>query len=269
VPDDLAGPAYWDGVWGDEGVAAPIDPRAGGVRNSLNRRFDRFFRDVLAPLGRGSALLEAGCAHSRWLPYFALELGFEVCGVDYSASGCAGTRQVLERAGVPAEVVQADFFQPPPQLAGRFDVVVSFGVVEHYRDTAGVIRALSRFLRPGGLMVTQVPNMVGMVGTLQRWFNRPVFEKHVPLSTAALEDAHHAGGLDVESCQWFAFANFGVVNLGGLPAGGGREAKRLVTTALVALSAGAWALEDRGVRLPPNRRSSPYVVCVARKPLGA
>lgn len=269
MTDDLAGPSYWEGVWGGERAGTPIDPRAAGLRNHLNRRFDRLFKDVFAAADPApTSLLEAGCANSRWLPYFAREFALDVCGVDYSATGCAGARAVLERAGVAGEVVQADFFEPPAALLGRFDAVVSFGVVEHYGDTAGVLRALARFLRPGGVMVTQVPNMAGLVGALQRRFNRPVFEKHVPLSADALGAAHREGGLDVVSCEWFSFANFGVVNLQGVPPGAAARAKRLVTTGLVAASAATWALEERGVRLPANRLSSPYAVCVARKPSG-
>jgi SAM-dependent methyltransferase len=61
---------------------------------------------------------------------------------------------VLDAAGVPGEIVCADLFAPPPHLLAQFDVVVSFGVVEHFDDTAACVAACARLVKPGGLMVT-------------------------------------------------------------------------------------------------------------------
>ncbi|WP_437830178.1 methyltransferase domain-containing protein [Sorangium sp. So ce1153] len=36
------------------------------------------------------------------------------------------------------------------------DAVVSPGVVEHFEDTAGCLRACARYLRPGGPIITEV-----------------------------------------------------------------------------------------------------------------
>jgi len=84
-------------------------------------------------------------------PYFAKEFGFKVYGIDYSEIGCKQAREVLSNTGVEGNVICAIFFSPPENLIDAFDVVVSFGVVEHFEDTAG-IAAFSRFLKPNGIL---------------------------------------------------------------------------------------------------------------------
>ncbi|WP_436620554.1 class I SAM-dependent methyltransferase [Sorangium sp. So ce136] len=46
--------------------------------------------------------------------------------------------------------------QPPERFVGAIDAVVSLGVVEHFEDTAGCLRACARYLRPGGRIITEV-----------------------------------------------------------------------------------------------------------------
>lgn len=266
TPKDLAGKPYWESVWEGDVVPDPVDPRQRTLRNRLNVGFHEFFQGALSGMDTAAAsLIEVGCGQSRWLPYFAREFGFEVAGVDYAGSACATAQAVLDKAAVPGTIVRGDLFDPPPSMVGQFDVAFSFGLVEHFADTAGAVAALSEFVRPSGLVITVIPNMVGLVGDVQRWFNRPVFDKHVPLDADTLGRAHREAGLDVISAGWFYSVNFGVVNLHGLPAGPVSSLKKLATTGLLGVTAVVWVLEGKGLRVPPNRWSSPYAVCVGMK----
>ena len=155
--------------------------------NAANRRFDALFRDLFAGLPtQRMRLLEVGCARSAWLPYFGREFGFELHGLDYSELGCRQERTILVKAGLEGEVTCADLFTPPPDLLGAFDVVVSFGVVEHFSDTLAATRALAALLRPDGLVVTVVPNMRGAIGRIEQLINRDVYDIHVPIGPARL-----------------------------------------------------------------------------------
>jgi 2-polyprenyl-3-methyl-5-hydroxy-6-metoxy-1,4-benzoquinol methylase len=269
---DIAGSAYWDGVWQSaDTVAQPVDPTRADLDNYVNRRLHQ---DVLAPLfavpdaGRRS-LLEVGCANSAWLPYFATQFGWKVHGLDYSETGCLQARRVLERAGVEGTVTHGNAFAPPAALKEAFDAVVSFGVVEHFADTPEVVRAFARLLRPGGTIVTVVPNMVGSVGLLQKVLNRSVYDRHVPLDTAALRRAHELSGLRVHACRYFLSTSYSVANVHGLdPSLWSTRAKNFLRVNLGRASKAVWALEQAAhVELPAVRMLAPYVVCVARKDL--
>lgn len=65
---DKAGKQYWNETWVNSTIPRPVDPRAHGVGNFVNRRFDAYFRGALKGLdSRDSKLLEIGCARSSWL----------------------------------------------------------------------------------------------------------------------------------------------------------------------------------------------------------
>ncbi len=271
VKVDKAQKRYWDSIWATGEIPAAVDPRVRGLRTYVKRRFHEYFRSVFSGMEtRGAKLLEIGCARSAWLPYFAKEFEFEISGLDYSEIGCEQERKILANADVRGEVVCADLFSPPEWMVGAFDVVVSFGVVEHFEDTAACIAAFSEFLKPGGIVVTIIPNMTALIGLVQKVVNRPVFDIHVPLDSPALFAAHRLVGLEVCDCRYFLSANFGVSNLTGIQPGSlAWFVKRMALLSLVALSAGVWFVEEKIGAFKANKMTSPYVICVAQKPGGS
>jgi len=211
-------------------------------------------------------LLEIGCAKSAWLPYFAKEFGFEVCGLDYSPVGCEMARKVLQANGVEADVVQADLFSPPVNMLGTFDVVISIGVVEHFDDTASCLSAVSSFLKPGGMLITNIPNMVGWIGSIQRLVNRPVYDIHQLIDPVRLREAHESAGLDVLECDYFLCTSFGVNNLNGISMSTAVGFfKKIFLGILARVSMLVWLIENKIGSFSPNRFSSPYINCIARK----
>ena len=260
---DKAGKAYWDALWRDAPPPAPIDAHAPGLANTLNRRFHEVFAQAFAGREtRGRALLEIGCARSPWLPYFAQEFGFRISGLDYSEIGCRQEEDVLRRAGVEGDVVCADLFRPPAELRGSFDVVVSFGLVEHFERTADAVAACAAFLRPGGVIVTATPNLKGLLGAVQRRLDRAIYDIHVPLDAADLARAHEAAGLRVRTARMLLPLNLGVLNMSARrPA----LAWKFVAKAAELATRAVWAV-DRLRPLPETPYFSPYAVCVAEKP---
>ena len=147
---DKAGKSYWDRSWEKRSLANAVDPGGKGLNHYVDRKFHVFFRDTFAGMDtKEKRLLEIGCAGSSWLPYFAQQFGFKVCGLDYSELGCQQAGQILSEANVEGEVICADFFAPPSRLRNAFDVVVSFGVVEHFENTSACLQAIGEFLKPG------------------------------------------------------------------------------------------------------------------------
>jgi 2-polyprenyl-3-methyl-5-hydroxy-6-metoxy-1,4-benzoquinol methylase len=260
---DKAGKPYWNQVWEGCDVLNTIDPRKPGLRNHVPHRFHLYFHRLFSGREtRGLRLLEIGCASSVWLPYFAKEFGFTIYGIDYSEVGCAQAEELLQKAGVEGEILCADFFTPPGRFIEAFDVVISFGVVEHFHDTPGCLRAFSRFLKTGGLLVTNVPNLSGMNGMIQKMVNRPIYDIHVPLDRKQLIHAHQTNGLRMMSCDYFIFVNLGVLKFenwkGHLLYPGACRLRSLLNVV-------AWMCERAIPLLKPNRWSSPYINCLAVK----
>lgn len=267
INQDKAGKEFWDAAWAAGDRPVSVDPLKQGAQSYVHRRFDSYFQKVFSGIEtRGAKLLEVGCAQSLWLPYFAREFGFEITGLDYSEPGCEQEREILARAEVEGEIVCADFFAPPAALLGSFDVVVSFGVAEHFTDTAECLKAFARFLKPNGLMLTSIPNLKGLPGALAKNINRPVFDVHVPIDAGGLRRAHELAGLEVLDCSYFMSNNFGVLNLKGIRRrSAGWAVKKIFLAMMVRFSWLVWLVEDHVTgEFEARRLTAPYINCIAR-----
>jgi 2-polyprenyl-3-methyl-5-hydroxy-6-metoxy-1,4-benzoquinol methylase len=260
---DKAGKSYWDCKWENTFLPERINPYGSGPNHYLDRKFHGFFRSVFSDkVTQNNKLLEIGCARSLWLPYFAKEFGFKVYGIDYSEVGCQQALQLLSNEGVEGRIVCGDFFSPPESMIGEFDVVISFGVLEHFQDTQGCISAFSKYLKRKGIMITTTPNLIGLIGLIQKSINRNVFDIHVPLSPENILEAHQKNKLESVSCNYFLFANFSVLNVENLK---GNFLYAWILQLCCWLNSAIWSI-DSLFSFKPNRWSSPYISCVAIKP---
>lgn len=265
---DRAGKDYWENVWNHLSFPPDINPRDPKIWAHRDHQFHHFFTERLADLPPGFSLLELGCARSAWLPYFAREFPCRIAGLDYSELGARQSAERLALAGIPADVRCADLFDPPPDWVGAFDVVVWFGVAEHFEDTERAIRAASAYLKPGGLLITEIPNLAGLNGAFQRWLNRPIYDIHVPLDAADLARHHRAAGLEVLDSNYLVPTDFGILNLENHPPGAVYWFKDLSLYALRLLSGCIWWLDRRIGPLKPGRLTSGFVIAAARRPEG-
>jgi SAM-dependent methyltransferase len=256
---------YWDDMWLTDALPAPLDFSSGVLVKPVSRHIRDFVVAHVEPLGPAPAVVEIGCGGSVWLPYFRKVRGWRAAGVDYSPRGCALARRVLDRASVDVPVHCCDLFAPLPELIDVFDAVWSFGVVEHFVPTSRVIGALAQFIRPGGVVVTIVPNLVGWLGALQKRLNRSIYEMHVPLTPESLAQAHAEAGLEVLEARYVSTMDFYVAIEGGR-AGEALFGARVALKAMRFLSKVLWLAENLSCPVPSTARLSPYVGCVARRP---
>jgi len=138
---------------------------------------------------RPASILEIGCGDSVWLPYLSKRLGLELAGMDYSEEGCALARRRLAAAGVHAPVYCADLFVADPADVGMYDFVYSLGVVEHFSNLEDVLSHMLKFVRPGGILLAEVPNLRSVHGLLMWMYQPLILAKHVSLSKKRLENA--------------------------------------------------------------------------------
>ncbi len=264
-PTEKATPRYWESLWRDAALPRPLRPHERGVNHFVDRAFHRAFTALFGGRSGGSfRLLEAGCAQSAWLPYFAREFGCAVTGIDYSPTGCERARRLLAAAGVEGDIVLGSFLEPPAALLGSFDAVVSFGVIEHFEVTAVVVQALTRFLKPGGVFVATVPNMAGIVGRCQKALDRAAFEMHQPLTPADLAAATTAAGLEAVTCRPFLLFNLGAVSIASLlPHPLLHGACRLF---FAGASRAVWALQRFTGEEATHPRLAPYLWCTGTNP---
>lgn len=125
---------------------------------------------------RGQRFLELGCSPGQVSAMICGQIPMQAEGVDFSDTGWLYLKN-LETVGVTgARLHRADFRAFRPE--SLYDVVGSFGLVEHFEDPQEVLDHHDRLLRPGGLCVVELPRMRGLLW-LHKWvFDRPNLRKH-------------------------------------------------------------------------------------------
>lgn len=247
---DIARIGHWESVWKSTKTIHQFSRY-----NYYDFRLGRLFESLVRP---GARALEIGCGGSRWVSFFDRILHCESWGIDYSPEGLRLAEQHSATLKASVRLVQGDFFDDSLLPSEYFDLLYSFGFVEHFLDVSLVTRRMARILRPGGKVMTLIPNFLSSYGSLQKAFSREIFEKHVVMDGPTLDSHHVAAGLVplTPADYWGCFAP-GVVNFGRL----GRFVlppvklfQHLVCWVLYGLN---WTRE--------SRKTSPYIVGIYAK----
>jgi len=248
---------HWDNVY----RTSQRGYEGGAQDDYLWRLFQELF-DAHFVADDSRKLLEIGCALSEFMPLFRKRYGYEVHGLDYSEAGCEATRRALARMEIElgGEILCRDVFEDNRDLNGQFDYVISFGVIEHFEDPVPVVRLFSDFLKPGGMLLTEIPATAGWMFSLFKLLDRSVFDMHVPIDRERMRTVHREAGLDVVFCDYFGTLNWSVLS-SARPS----FLKRAVSSFMSPLQRVVWGVSERTGFRPQSKVWSPYVVCVARK----
>lgn len=250
--------AFWDGGYHAGAVSGPL------MQGDFRRFPELEVAGAIERLGlAGRRVVEIGAGGSALLTYLARRHGSTAAftGLDYAPEGCRLLRERARQEGVDVAVVEQDLFAPDASMLGQFDVAFSIGVVEHFTDLAGVLGAMKRFLAPGGVLFTLVPNVRGVPGALMRRYNHEVHALHVSHDLASLRAGHEAAGLAVTSAFRLCSTNFGMLSICfRTPADPGYR----TYVALSRVSKALWWFESRIGNLPALPALSPYLVVMSR-----
>lgn len=114
---------------------------------------------------RGSRVFDVG-AGSGEVVYVLRAIGCEASGVEPNEAYARYAADVLK---VP---VTRGFFQEAPVAPESVDAVTMFHTVEHLENPLEAMRAAHKWLRPGGLLVVEVPNVEAVCQSPHRQFHR-------------------------------------------------------------------------------------------------
>lgn len=190
--------AYWD--------AASQLPVKGRLPSRLNVSVLNLTRLLERHVRPGSRYLEIGCAPGKMLAWVASKLKAEAAGLDYSEPGIAQCRALFDALELKVDLYQDDLFSHHLPSAS-FDIVTSFGVIEHFDNVRPVVQRHIDLVKQGGAALIAIPNYGGVYGSLQRWCDAPNLALHNleimdTYSLAALVDSP-----DVESACAYPFGN--------------------------------------------------------------
>lgn len=232
---------YWDGLY------QPSDLRYEPEKVVFADAFRRYFKP-------GSTCFEIGCYPGTFLSYIGKELKCQVSGVDATPK-TPDLVPFLESLGAAiGHIDVGDIFTYQPRQL--YDVVCSFGFIEHFHDTSAIIRKHLELARPGGLVFISCPNFRWTQRVLHAAFDKENLDRHIlPTMDFSLWRRHFTeNGAEVLEARYHLLFNFWMAS--SQLASWKRPAYRLTQ----------WVSAKCGTRnWLPNRFTSPYMYMVARK----
>lgn len=137
----------------------------------------KLFKKILKRNQRENAVaLEIGCAPGTFLSHICKEFNYLPEGIDYAKGASEITNRTLRENGLPqATIHEEDFFtwKAPRQ----YDLVSSFGFVEHFHDLSIGVDKHIDLLKEGGLLVLEVPSFTNGQYLLHYWLDRENLER--------------------------------------------------------------------------------------------
>jgi SAM-dependent methyltransferase len=275
-PERLTTVGYWEQGHGGGAEELRVDASAGESapwwrRDASDYQNFLVWRRLDMHLPRGSHLrfLEVGAAPGRNLVQFRRRFGYDPYGVEYTDAGMRLMEATLRAHGIPeSHAIHADFFAEGFQAAHResFDVVGSFGFLEHFGRPKEVVRKHLDLVKPGGTLVITIPNFRYLNYYLKAFYNK----SFIPTHNLDLMDP------DVFS-RCFQHDDFKVAFCGPVgsfqfpqPSHTARW-KRLIEKVLgkVQLAANATLRATAGERAPESRYFSAQLMCIGSRKEGS
>ena len=249
---------YWNQKYGSSSTNSLT---TSGFHGFTNKQF----LEQISSIGLNQkSIIEIGAGGSQWLPYLAKHYpDCSFTGLDYAEAGCKELKERADIAKVNITTVKADLFEPPEELIGKFDILISFGVVEHFDDLAETMKALTVYLKPGGSIFTLIPNMNGTVGYLTQKLNKDVYDLHNPHDLKSLKIGHETGGNVIKKANYICSTDYGVLSAcinekSTYPA-------KFIYLWLSRFTKLISIFELKLFRFPVSRTFSPYIYCIAEK----
>jgi SAM-dependent methyltransferase len=116
------------------------------------------------------------------------------------------TNELLRANGLTSDdihIVETDLFNYTPEK--QYDLVLSCGLIEHFNDTADIIKRHIAFIKPGGTLFITLPNFHALNGWFQKNYDKENYDKHniACMDPVLLANICKSEGLQVVQSRFF------------------------------------------------------------------
>jgi len=202
-------------------------------------------------------VLEIGCADSDFLCYISKKFGYKAFGVDYAES-IERTRNIFRFNGLSEPILyKEDVFTWATDM--KFDLVCSFGFIEHFNGLDGIVIKHANLLSPGGKLIISMPNFSGIQYFFHWLIDRPNLKKHNTkiMNLNTIKKSVENTGLKIERLSYYKTFGFWTENHNM------NRFEKLIN----------WLIRKLGKVInivfgydKPNFLFSPHIICIATKP---
>ncbi len=140
-------------------------------------------------------IFELGCGGSHLLARCAL-LGWEVGGIDFNADGLELIRSYLSKRNYKnTNLVCGDIFTyDTSQFENEYNIMISFGFLEHFKDPQSILLKWKKILHRDGIVISCIPNLFSINVPLMKKYDPEFWEQHIRYSPRDMDQFHvHAG----------------------------------------------------------------------------
>lgn len=154
--------------------------KSSGVKLMFDQRdfhkiFTSLFKKYL-PYNTKFTCLEVGCVPGSFLINFHKLFGYKIYGVDYSDRIDLFNKNMKVNRIKNYKVWKADILKFRPNI--KFDVVVSFGLIEHFLDPAPYVTKMASLVKKGGYYIIHLPNFRNLQYIIHYLSNKDLFKTH-------------------------------------------------------------------------------------------
>ncbi|MFX1501566.1 MAG: class I SAM-dependent methyltransferase [Promethearchaeota archaeon] len=133
-------------------------------------------------------------------------------GVEYSEIGLRRNRENFLKYNLdPESIIFADFFSKDFQnkYLNYFDIVFSWGFIEHFSNVEKVINCHLDILRKNGILIIVIPNIRGLNLALARFFLKESIAKHniTIMKKNNFQNLFNKKKLEMLYCNYFGVFN--------------------------------------------------------------
>jgi 2-polyprenyl-3-methyl-5-hydroxy-6-metoxy-1,4-benzoquinol methylase len=139
-----------------------------------------FFDDLITKFGlrKDAKLLEIGGFPGQFGAYLKRKYGWDITILDYylepNIINQVEDVNQIERGSI--KYIKTDVLNSPGDE--RYDLVCSFGLIEHFYETKKIIQSHLKYLVKNGSLFITIPNFTGLNGIFQKVFDRENYNKH-------------------------------------------------------------------------------------------
>lgn len=161
-------PELWDSLWSTISIE---EDRFNLKREESSIRWKRIEKYILKRFGsfKNLEVIEIGSGGGTNALLFALR-GSNVSVLDYSEKALERAKVFFERNGVKTKLILQDALNLKKSLISKFDVSMSFGLAEHFKDKKRTQMIKSHFdlLKDKGVTLISVPNKWNLPYRIQK-----------------------------------------------------------------------------------------------------
>lgn len=140
-------------------------------------------------LDENDRVLDIGCGWGGFARYAATTRGCEVTGVTISAGQAAFAREFT--AGLPVDIVEADYRDLPRLLDMQFDKIMICGMIEHvgYKNYRTLMQVVHKLLARDGLFLLHTIGNCDDTTIVDPWIEKYIFRNSMAPSMPQLARA--------------------------------------------------------------------------------